>query len=144
MSWPRNVLIVVSLVPLVAVPFLITPPRFKHTGTITVDDTPFEPVACKAITGSLAGVDLYDARGARLTLLLTGVSVRVWANVDGTPRVTYAAPGTAPVDIGTCGSLTIRGGGYHGQNKRAVSGHASLSCSGRTPVWANADLDDCF
>ncbi len=137
------VLIVVTVLPLAALPILARGPRFTHKGTMKVDEAPFEPTGC-SVLGSQTGIELVDARGARLRMLVPGQQVRLWTAQTGTPRVTWQPPGSAPVDIGTCGTLTVEGGGYHGQGKRAVSGHAAVSCSGPTPVWADLDFDGCF
>jgi hypothetical protein len=58
--------------------------------------------------------------------------------------VRWSAPGRAPAPLGPCGSLTMRGEGYHGSGKRAASGRLSLSCRGEVAISGDIDFSGCF
>lgn len=117
-------------------------PTFKPTGSLTIDGASFTPVRCQVLTRG--GIELADARGARLELSLPPARLDAWKDISGNPTATYAPSGGTAVVLGACGSLTLTGEGYHGSGKRAASGTMSLDCAGGVTVKGDLSFTGCF
>jgi hypothetical protein len=119
-------------------------PRFEHTGNLTVGGTAFHPVGCH-VRNSCTGIDLVDHDGRRLELTLPPQTLRAWESIGGTAHVRWiSGPVASSIDLGPCGMLTLRGQGYHGDGKRAASGHLSLACASAPSAKGALDLSGCF
>jgi hypothetical protein len=116
-------------------------PKFDPKGSVSVHGVAFHPTSCHAI-GTPAGVVLVDADDAHLELALSPSHLEMGQIISGAPHVTFIDPHAAPRDLGTCGSLELMGEPYHGDGKRAVSGHARLACPGGTT--ADLQFTGCF
>jgi type 1 fimbria pilin len=120
-------------------------PRFQGDSSITIDGAAFQPTMCNVLAGAQGGIVLVDAAGTRLTLGLPPARLDAWREIAGAPHARLEpAGGKPPVDLGACGSLTLRGEGYHGSGRRAASGNASLSCSGGAAVRGDIHFTGCF
>lgn len=105
-------------------------PEFNSRGTLTIHGKTFQPTSCQVMLAP-GGITLQDADGAQLELVIPPTRVDAFRSYTFTPTVTFHAGQNAPERaLGTCGTLTLRGQGYHGSGKRAVSGRLSLACSG--------------
>lgn len=105
-------------------------PKFKSRGALTIQGETFQPTSCQ-VTLAPGGITLGNADGAQLALVIPPTRVDAFRSYSFTPTVTFQARQDAPGRaLGTCGTLTLRGEGYHGYGKRAVSGRVSLVCSG--------------
>jgi hypothetical protein len=102
-------------------------PQFKPEGALTVAGAAFVPVRCRAL-GQELGVELATAEGAMLTLVLPWSRLDAFREVKGEPHLVFQPVGAAAVEAERCGTLMLRGEGYHGEGKRAASGQLSLSC----------------
>jgi hypothetical protein len=120
-------------------------PTFKADGTLVVNGATFRPVACQVLAPRATGVGLTDSKGNQLELMLPPMTLRAWEAISGAPSVALTLPGEASVNLGLCGTLTLKGEGYHGEGKRAASGTASLECSaGRSTVRGDLTFTGCF
>ena len=102
-------------------------PKFKPEGTLTLGGAPFVPVRCRVL-GKELGVELSTSEGWTLDLVLPWARLNAFEEVKGEPHLVSQPIGGALVEADRCGSLLLRGEGYHGEGKRAVSGQLSLSC----------------
>ncbi len=119
-------------------------PTFKQSGSIRVDGAPFQPIACHVLT-RCQGIELINEVADRLELTLPPARLEAWRELKGTPGLRYLpGAGKTPVDLGTCGSLTLTGEGYHEPRGRAASGSISLSCSGAVTVRGDLEFSGCF
>jgi hypothetical protein len=116
-------------------------PKFEPKGTVSVHGVPFHPTTCHLL-GTPTGVVLIDADDARLELALSPSRLEMGQITTGAPHVTFTDPHAATRDLGRCGSLELMGEGYHGDGKRAVSGHAHLACADGTD--ADLEFTGCF
>lgn len=114
-------------------------PKFKSEGSLTVGGAPFAPASCRVMAESF-GVEL-SAGAARVELTLPPRNLNAFQEVNGTPHVRIAPAGQAVRDLGSCGSLILKGEGYHGDGRRAVSGHVSLACPDAS---GELDFTGCF
>jgi hypothetical protein len=119
-------------------------PTFKSDpGTVTIDGLSFRPTSCHVVQGG--GVALSTSTGDALELVALTKYMDFNDQVTLLPRARYSPRGGTPVELGECGTLTLRGEGYHGKGKRAVSGQASLSCTaGTTIVKGDLTFTGCF
>jgi type 1 fimbria pilin len=115
-------------------------PKFAPHGELTLSGEPFRPTACRVLVGA-TGVELADAAGSRLELVLPPQTLDAFRDVKGTPRAQLTRPSGARVDLGACGALTLTGEGYHGEGRRAASGHLVLACDGGA---GTLDFEGCF
>jgi hypothetical protein len=122
-------LAVAGIVAGIAVAFGACDPDFQPEGELTVDGELFAPTRCRVLTDS-TGVELRDATSNRLRLTLPSGRIEAFTEISGPARATLTRPGSAPVELGECGTLRLRGQGYHSQGKRAASGTATLECAG--------------
>jgi hypothetical protein len=121
-------------------------PKFEGGGSLSIDGQTFQPVACRVFpnkTGQL-GIELLNAEGARLELKLPKAFMRAGSEVTATPVVRYTPAGSSAASLGECGSLTLRGGGYHVDSHRAASGKVSLACAGTPPITGEFTFDGCY
>lgn len=103
-------------------------PKFKPEGTLTVGDAAFVPVNCHAL-GTQLGIELISDTGRQLKLVLPWARLDAFREIRGEPHFTAESPvGEPPVERESCGTLLLRGEGYHGDGKRAVGGQLSLAC----------------
>jgi hypothetical protein len=103
-------------------------PEFKPEGTLTVGGTPFLPVQCHAL-GTQLGIELVSDSGRKIRLVLPPARLDAFREIKGEPHFTAESPvGEPPVEREACATLMLRGEGYHGEGKRAVSGQLSLAC----------------
>ncbi|MEI7894113.1 MAG: hypothetical protein WCI05_13555 [Myxococcales bacterium] len=120
-------------------------PTFDAQGSLSINGEPFEPVSCRVLAGTKGGIELTDKRGARLSLALPPAHLNAWREISGVPQVSYdPGAGERPIDLGRCGSVTLRGEGYHGQGKRAANGHLELACSGAVSIKGELRWTGCF
>jgi hypothetical protein len=119
-------------------------PTFEPTGTMSIGGAPFHPTACHVLTCE-TGVELIDPNRGRLELTLPPQPLKAWQTIGGGASARWiAGSNSAPVGLGACASLTMRGEGYHGSGRRAASGHASLSCTGAVAAAGTLDFSGCF
>lgn len=103
-------------------------PKFKPEGTLTIGGTPFVPASCHAL-GTELGIELISESGRRLTAVLPPAQLDAFRELKGPPHFTaYSPAGEPTVERDGCATLMLRGEGYHGAGKRAVSGQLSLAC----------------
>ncbi len=120
-------------------------PKFKAQGAFALEDAVFTPTACHVLAPRATGVELTDVTGARLELVLPPMTLEAFTELKGTPGAVLTTSGEAPIDLGPCGTLTLKGEGYHGGGKRAASGSASLACSaGSAHVMGTLTFSGCF
>ncbi|MEW5850201.1 MAG: hypothetical protein AB2A00_15540 [Myxococcota bacterium] len=118
-------------------------PKFEPHGTLTIQGKTFQPTRCHVVP-SPAGIALRDENGAQLDLAFAPTRVDAFTDYSFTPVATFNPGQGAPVlPLGVCGTLKLRGEGYHGSGKRAVSGHVSLACSGGTTL-GTLEFTGCF
>jgi hypothetical protein len=140
--WPRGS----ALFALVAIGGC-APTFDTEKSSLTVDGEVFRPTACQVHVGAHGGVTFTDGNGGRLTLALPPQHLDYAKEINGTPEVQWEAPSTQTkpaVEVGSCGALTLRGEGYHGQGKRAASGHATLSCERGAKIVGEIRWSGCF
>lgn len=118
-------------------------PKFKQTGSLTINGAPFQPTLCQVLVGA-TGIELSDAAGARLKLTLPPVTLEAFKEISGTPSASFEAGGKAAVTSASCGTLKLRGEGYHATSKRAASGELSLSCAGSLTATGTLQFSGCF
>lgn len=108
-------------------------PKFESKGSLAIDDgTELRPVSCTVMPGT--GIELEDAQHARLRLTIPPVVIDAFREQRFTPDVRYEPAGKAPRSFDKCGTLVLRGEGYHGSGKRAVSGTLSAPCLAKGEV----------
>jgi hypothetical protein len=117
-------------------------PKFEPSGSLTIDSMRYEPTTCHVLTSG--GIVLQNATGSRLELSMPPARIDAFRDIDITPRAKWVVPGKRPVELGPCGSMTLTGEGYHGSGKRAVSGRATLDCSGDVSVKGSLSFTGCF
>jgi hypothetical protein len=139
MRSPRTTLAFLSLL----VALVGCEPKFEPSGSLTIDGAPFQPTLCQVLAGE-TGIELTDAAGARLKLTLPPVTLEAFREIGGTPSATFEASGKAVVTSASCGTLKLRGEGYHGSGKRAASGALSLSCTGPLTATGTLSFTGCF
>lgn len=119
-------------------------PKLKRSGKLWVDGLEYKPDTCHVLTDR-TGIQLVDVTGVRLELALPPARLDFMSEISGTPHVTYVGgPAKPMLDLGTCGTLTMRGEGYHGSGRRAASGRMSLVCSGAASVSGELTFEGCF
>jgi hypothetical protein len=122
-------------------------PTFDAQSALVIDGAPYQPTACQVHAGAYGGVTFIDAHGARLTLALPPQRLDFAGEIGGTPEVRWE-PQTNEIkpalEVGTCGSVTLRGEGYHGQGRRAASGHATLGCTAGAKISGEIRWSGCF
>jgi hypothetical protein len=119
-------------------------PTFEPKGTLWIERAPFHPIACHVLTCG-TGIELRDANHNRLEIRIPPQTLNAWQTIGGSATARWIAGSSgATVDLGSCGSLTLRGEGYHGSGRRAASGHVSLSCSGTVAAAGALDFSGCF
>jgi hypothetical protein len=118
-------------------------PTFSSEGSLSIDDADFRPVRCRVLVGA-TGIELEDASHTRLELTLPPARLDAFKETSGSPRARYDVAGKAPVSFGPCGSLTMRGEGYHGGGKRAASGKLTLACAGGAKASGDVVFRGCF
>ena len=133
---------VVGLPAGIAAAFGACEPEFRPEGSLTIDGEPFAPTVCRVLTNA-TGVELRDAASNRLELTMPPAQVAAFAEVTGAARARLIRTGQAPVELGECGTLRLRGQGYHGQGKRALSGTATLACGGGA-TGGELSFSGCF
>lgn len=113
-------------------------------GSLSIAAAAFQPTTCHVLeTGT--GIELLDATGRRLELTLPPAQLEAFREIRGVPTVNVRNGASAQnVEIGLCGSLALRGEGYHAPTKRAAGGHIQLSCVGTVPVRGQLDFEGCF
>lgn len=108
-------------------------PKFEPKGSLAIDDgTTFAPVSCTVVPGT--GLELEDAQHDKLRLAVPNVVIGAFEEKKVTSDVRYEAAGKPPRMGPACGALTLKGEGYHGAGKRAVSGSFGASCIGTGEV----------
>lgn len=118
-------------------------PTFSSEGSLSIDDAEFIPVRCHVLTGA-TGIELEDASSTRLSLTLPLTRLDAFKETSGAPRARYDVAGKAPITFGPCGSLTMRGEGYHGGGKRAASGKLTFACAGGAKASGEVVFRGCF
>lgn len=104
-------------------------PKFRGKGALVLDGTAFTPVRCRVLAPRATGIELTDASGATaLSLELPPVTLRAAEEIGGSAEVVLTLAGKSPLRLGACARLTLKGEGYHGEEKRAASGTATLDC----------------
>lgn len=104
-------------------------PTYEPKGELSIDGLPFRPTVCHVLTRA-TGIELVDHAGTRLELTLPPATLHPFTEMPGTPQATLTITGKPPALLGPCGSLTLRGEGYHEPSRRAAGGTMALSCSG--------------
>jgi len=117
-------------------------PKFEPSGSLTVDSMSFEPSICHVLTSG--GIVLENSSGSRLQLSMPPTRIDAFKDIVTTPDARWQTAARPPVELGTCGSMTLTGEGYHGSGKRAVSGRLTLSCSGDVTVKGSLAFTGCF
>lgn len=103
-------------------------PKFQGQGPLLLEGSAYTPVKCHVLAPRATGIEVSDASGVALSLVLPPVTVRAWEELSGAAEAKLTAPGKAAVGLGACAKLTLEGEGYHAEGKRAVSGSATLDC----------------
>ena len=103
-------------------------PKFRGKGALFLDGEAFTPVRCRVLPPRATGIELADASSTTLTLELPAETLRAFEGLGGTAEVALTVAGKAPSALGACARLTMKGEGYHGDEKRAASGTATLEC----------------
>jgi hypothetical protein len=119
-------------------------PSFKGTGSLTLDGSPFVPTAChRSSCGT--GIVLSDAAGASLELKLPAQVLDAWREVSGPPEVSVQSSASkTTTELRSCGTLTLRGEGYHDGRGRAASGRLSLTCDSPLAVKGEYEFSGCL
>ncbi len=99
-------------------------PKFKAEGTLTIEGVAFSPVVCHVLAPRVAGIEMVDAAGTRVELLLPHAVLAASERISGIPQVTYGAQGGTATKQGSCGTLGLDLGGADG----AASGVLRLDC----------------
>jgi hypothetical protein len=119
-------------------------PRFQGSGKLTIDGAVFVPTTCHRSSCGV-GIELGDAAGARLQLVLPPQVLDAWSELSGQSEVKLQkSPGESMSELGTCGTLTMRGEGYHDQRGRAASGHVTVACASPTAVQGEYKFRGCL
>jgi len=100
-------------------------PTFEATGALTVNGESFTPAKCRAMSEA-TGIEVVTPSGGTVQLTLPPQTVKAFETVRGDVTVTPGGDGPRPSS--PCGTLELRGEGYHGGGRRAVSGKVSLRC----------------
>ena len=117
-------------------------PKFEPSGSLTIDAMSYEPTTCHVLTSG--GIVFQNASGSRLELSIPPTRIDAFRDIDVTPSARWVVPGKPPVELGPCGAMRLTGEGYHGSGKRAVSGRATLACSGDVDVKGSLAFTGCF
>jgi hypothetical protein len=118
--------IVMALV-LVAGGCLGCTPKFRAEGSLTIGGVAFSPVVCHVLAPRVAGIEMVDAAGNRMELLLPHAVLAASERISGIPEVTYGVREGAGTKLGSCGTLSLDLGGAHG----AASGVVRLDCGAK-------------
>ncbi len=140
----RPHLVAVVALAILGVAALGCEPKFHSSGSLLFEDSAFQPSACHVLVGA-TGIELLDTVGARLELTLPCARLEAFHTLGGTPRATFEPGRDLPaIDFGICGTLTLRGEGYHASGKRAASGSMRLSCTSGATLKGDLRFDGCF
>ncbi len=118
-------------------------PKLASSGSLLIDGAPFSPATCHVFADRTA-IELRDAEGARLELTLPPARLDFERQLSGTPDVLYTSKSGARASLGSCGSLTLTGEGYHGSGRRAASGVITLACAGEPKASGELKFQGCF
>ena len=118
-------------------------PKYEATGALSIGDAAFATTACHVRTDA-TGIELLDAAGSRVQLTLPPARLEAFREMQGTAEVRYEPRGKPAVDLGRCGTLLLRGEGYHEPSRRAASGRLSLACSGNAAASGELSFAGCF
>jgi hypothetical protein len=118
-------------------------PTFEARASLMLDGATWQPRECH-VQSRCTGIELVDDRQRRLELTIPPQTLFAWQQIGGAAQVRWLEAGRPPVGLGACGSLTLRGQGYHGAGKRAASGQALVDCRGPVAVRGDIDFVGCF
>ena len=119
-------------------------PKFKPTGGgLTVHGALVQVDQCHVLAPDQGGVELGSASGIRIQLSMLPARLDAQKEMGGPVDVqVLVPPATDFQELGKCGSMTLRGEGYHSEGRRAMSGTASLSCG--TEAIGGLSFSGCF
>jgi len=104
-------------------------PKFEGRGPLLLEGNAYTPVKCHVLAPRATGIEVSDASGVWLSLVLPPATVRAWEELNGAAEAELTAPGKTTATLGACAKLALKGEGYHAEGKRAVSGTATLDCA---------------
>jgi hypothetical protein len=111
-------------------------PKFKVEGALVVNGAPFEATVCHVLAPRAAGIELRDAAGNGVELLLPDAKMTAAEGLSGIPEVAYEPRSGASVRLHACGSLTLNLGAAKG----GAAGRARLDCAGEGGVTVKGDV----
>ncbi|MBI2377008.1 MAG: hypothetical protein HYV07_23610 [Deltaproteobacteria bacterium] len=117
-------------------------PKFEGSGKLHAGGDELHPSLCRVLVQA-TGIELSDDFGSKLKVTIPPARIEAFREITGPASISYDGRGGHSV-APSCGTLSLRGQGYHGGGRRAASGKLSLSCSGPPAVAGDFEFEGCF